>query len=689
MKSMAWRTVLPAILVFTLFAGVVFLYLLPSLDRVVMDQKRLMIRELTESAWNVLTRFEAAEQTGQMSRQQAQAAAIAQVRNLHYGQESKDYFWIIDMHPRMVVHPYRPDLEGTDLSNFGDPEGQLLFVEMVKTVKRQNSGYVNYMWQWKDDSSHIGPKLSYVKGFEPWAWILGTGVYTEDVDTEIRAIKENLNTATLLILLLISMLMFVLLRASFQAERGRLHASTALRYSEDKYRTLVESAGESIIMAIMGQGLYANTSLLHLLGYQQDEFARLDIAQIIRPTPEEIQNDRRHWQAVTDGVESPTRYEAELTCKNGHHLRVMLTLSRIVVQGQAGFMAVAARLSQPRELNIRWATNRDDLEAASRRTKDLAVLMINQGADSIEVSQMLSVSADDVVRKAVEFITAEIGPPPMPFDIMMMGSLGRSEVTLTADQDHALIYADVSVEEDPVVQSYFLNLGSRLADLLNASGYPYCPGQIMSSEPSCCRSLSSWRSVFDNWIYTLEPDDLLSAKIFFDFRSVMDEGILVPALHKHLTKTLHQHPRFFPMLAQSILRYEPPLTPFQSFSLKDTDDGHQGFDIKGVMAQIIDISRIKSLQYGITESGTMARLQALAESGHLSQQTQEETTQSYRSLLGFRLRHQAQRHANQLPVDNIIAPDALQPEQRKQLKRDFRQIKALQENLQYEFGTPL
>jgi len=139
-----------------------------------MDQKRLMIRELTESAWNVLSRFEAEERAGTMTRAEAQNAAIAQTRNLHYGQESKDYFWIIDMHPRMVVHPYRPDLEGSDLSGFEDPAGKHLFVEMVDVVREGGSGYVDYMWQWKDDSARIVPKLSYVKGFEPWGWILWT-----------------------------------------------------------------------------------------------------------------------------------------------------------------------------------------------------------------------------------------------------------------------------------------------------------------------------------------------------------------------------------------------------------------------------------------------------------------------------------------------------------------------------------
>jgi len=686
-KQMAWRTVLPAFLAILLFSGVVFFYLLPSLDRVVMDQKRLMIRELTESSWNLLARFEAEEQAGRLSRAEAQSAAIAQVRNLHYGQESKDYFWIIDMVPQMVVHPYRPDLDGTDLSKFGDHEGNLLFVEMVEVVKKDGSGYVDYMWQWKDDPERIVPKLSFVKGFTPWGWILGTGVYTEDVDLEISAIKSNLQLAAFMILAVVSMLMFLLLRASFQAERGRLRVKGALQNSEEKYRSLVESAGEAIIMAIEGEGLYANTSLLHLLGYQRSEFSLLDVGNIIRPTAEEIENKRRHWQAVSHGIETPTRYEAELVCKDGRFLRVMLTVSRIVVQGHEGFMAVAAQLSRPRELDILSADNMDDLEAASRRTADLATLMMKHDADGVQVSNLLSAGADGVVRKAIEFIVAEMGPPPTPFDIMLMGSLGRGEVTLSADQDHALIYSDVADHEAEAVQNYFLQMGTRLADLLDAAGYPYCQGKIMASEPACCQSISGWYKTFADWISSLEADDLLHAKIFFDFRSALDEDNLVPSLQEKLKQLLSDQPRFFPLLAHSIMQYTPPLNPFGKLILNDIGDARNGFDIKGVLAQVVDVARLRALQFGITEVGTLKRLTALEKDGHMTSITAREIEQSFKVLLDSRLRHQARRRANQTEVDNMIDPKELNPEQLDDLKNAFGMIKALQDNLRHEFGA--
>jgi CBS domain-containing protein len=686
MKRLVLRTVLPALLAIVLFSGVVFLYLLPSFNRVVMDQKRLMIRELTESAWNILARFEAEEQAGHLARDEAQQAAIEQVRSLHYGQQSKDYFWINDMHPRMIVHPYRPDLEGGDLSAYADPHGKLIFVEMAHTVAADGSGFVAYMWQWKDDPDRIVPKISYVKGFAPWGWIIGTGVYTEDVDAEVAAITGRLQASALAILAAVALLLYVLLRASFQAERGRQRAMVAVRGSEEKYRALVEAAGESIFMAIGGEGLFANASMLRLAGYDRDAFATLNIEQLVRPTARELETGRRHWQAVMDGLEAPTRYETELQHRDGSLVRVMLTLSRIVLQGRLGFMAVVTRLAKPRELDASTADNLDDLAAASRRTATMASLMISHGAEPLQVSRLLSANADTVVRRAIALVTREIGPAPVTYEFMVMGSLGRCEVSLLADQDHALIYPDVPPAQQAAVQDHFLDLGRRVSEVLAAAGFPICLGGIMAGEPRCCQSLSGWRDLFASWIRTPDAEELLQAKIFFDFRGLLDGGDLLPALRAHLVAEIAREPRFIHLLARSILQYEPPLSTFGGFVLEEREGVRATFDVKGVLAQIVDYARLRALQHGIDAVSTRERLAALVAQGALRPQTAEATEQAFTLLMDLRLRHQASRILGQLEPDNWIAPDALSPETRKQLKQVFAHLKALQTNLNHEFA---
>ncbi|MBK8167729.1 MAG: cache domain-containing protein [bacterium] len=689
MKRLVLRTVLPALLAIALFTGVVFVYILPAFDRVIMDQKRLMIRELTESAWNILARCQADEQAGHLTRDQAQAAAVSQVRGLHYGQGSKDYFWIIDEHPRMIVHPYRPDLEGTDLREFADPHGKRLFVEMARVVQADGSGYVSYRWQWKDDSRRIVPKLSYVKGFAPWGWIIGTGVYIEDVAAERAALVERLQTVSLAILLVVSGLLFVLLRAGFQAERARQRLAEALNLSEEKHRTLIESAGESILMAIAGERLFGNPSLLRQLGYEEAAFAGLEVGEVVLPTAAERATGRRAWQDVVSGGPAPAPYEAELRRADGTTLRVNLSLSHIEVRGKAGFMAVATRVATVRDVEPAAANTAEELAAANRRRSVMAALMLTHGTPAGEVMRLLSNQAEAVTRRSLALAEAELGPASGNYGFLLMGSVGRAEASLLTDQDHAIIHDDA-----PGLAEYCLRLGARVAELLAAAGYARCRGGIMASEPACCRAPEAWRATFSRWIHTLEADDLLQAKVFFDFRPLAhvggagDEAAMGLArdLREHLHAEIATQPRFCHLLARSILACEPPLSPFGSFVLESLDGRHATFDIKGVLAQVVDIARLRALQHGVRAVGTVARLESLAAAGALKPTTTEATIAAFRFLQDLRLRHQAAQVLAQVEADNRLEPATLTPAEQAELKRALGHVKALQAAVDHDFA---
>jgi methyl-accepting chemotaxis protein len=132
--------------------------------------------------------------SGAMSDADARAAAAAAIGKIRYA--GSEYLWINDMGPRMVMHPIRPELNGQSLSANKDPEGKLLFVEMVAVVKASGAGYVDYLWP-KPGSKEPEPKRSFVKGFEPWGWVMGSGVYVDDV----RAVaRRDANFALVLVL---------------------------------------------------------------------------------------------------------------------------------------------------------------------------------------------------------------------------------------------------------------------------------------------------------------------------------------------------------------------------------------------------------------------------------------------------------------------------------------------------------
>jgi PAS domain S-box-containing protein/putative nucleotidyltransferase with HDIG domain len=288
------RIVLPALLTILLFVIAIFFILLPQLEESFLARKKEMIKELTETTWSLLSTYRERELNGELTRAEAQKRAILRIHNLRYGPEKKDYFWINDMVPRMVMHPYRADLDGKNVSHFQDENGKYLFVEFVKMVQKQGAGYVDYLWQWKDDASKISPKMSYIKGFEPWGWIIGTGIYIDDVHAEISAIRIKLTAISVTILLIVSLLSLYSIRQTMLADRERLGIfkerealMKSLEESKERYRNLIETTSDWIWEADCdGKYTYSSPRVTDLLGYLPGEIVGKTLADIVSPQQE-------------------------------------------------------------------------------------------------------------------------------------------------------------------------------------------------------------------------------------------------------------------------------------------------------------------------------------------------------------------------------------------------------------------
>ncbi|WP_171580418.1 methyl-accepting chemotaxis protein [Bradyrhizobium australiense] len=165
------------------FAGLLGLTFLESreLASSLHQQKQIELRHLGELALGIVKEEHAAAQKGDVPAAEAQKRAMARIAALRYG--NNDYYWINDMHPKMVMHPIKPEMNGSDLSTYKDPNGKLLFVDFVTTVRKDGSGFVPYEWP-KPGFDKPQPKLSYVVGFAPWNWVIGTGVYIDDLKAQ-------------------------------------------------------------------------------------------------------------------------------------------------------------------------------------------------------------------------------------------------------------------------------------------------------------------------------------------------------------------------------------------------------------------------------------------------------------------------------------------------------------------------
>ena len=360
------RILLPVVLTVALFVGTIFLLILPILQDRMMNDKREMIRELTETAWSVLDAYRKKEISGQMSPADARRRAVEELRRLRYGPESKDYFWINDMHPYLIMHPYRPDLEGKDISGFSDPNGKKLFVEFVKTVKNGRAGYVDYQWQWKDDPQRIVPKISYVKGFEPWGWIIGTGIYVEDVRAEIAAITRRLTAVCLAILLLIiGLSSYVIWQSAGSQHRQRL-ADEALRESEEKYRLLAETAREFILAFEPGGRItYVNRAWREASGFDTAEMLAMTIFGIMPLDEKPTFQDR--LDLLYSGGTAPDLFETGLTVKSGERIPVEATLASLMDGGKTVRVFITARdITEKKQAESQARLHREQLFQADK-----------------------------------------------------------------------------------------------------------------------------------------------------------------------------------------------------------------------------------------------------------------------------------------------------------------------------------
>ena len=196
-----------------------------NLATALQEQRQSELAHLTQTALSIAREEYDAIARDKVAPDVAQKKAAERIGKLRYG--SGDYFWINDMGPKMVMHPVKPELNGQNLADNKDPNGKRLFMEMVDVVKRQGAGVVDYMWP-KPGKDAPQPKLSYVAGFEPWGWIIGTGVYVDDLEAQMWESKRGVFIAAMLVMLIIGSITLIIARRMSSALASMSGALTEL-----------------------------------------------------------------------------------------------------------------------------------------------------------------------------------------------------------------------------------------------------------------------------------------------------------------------------------------------------------------------------------------------------------------------------------------------------------------------------
>ena len=909
MNKFYFRIIVPTILSILLFILSIFFIILPRFQQNIMNGKREMIKELTNSAWSILAKYENDERKGLLTQEDAKKTAASRIQYLRYGEENKDYFWITDMTPIMIMHPFRPDLNGEDLTNFKDPHGKRLFVEFVNTVKKSDHGYVDYMWQWKDDAKKIVPKLSYVKLFKPWGWIIGTGVYIEDVKKEINALTKRLLWISTGITFLLAFLLFFISQQSLKIERKRIAAEKNLNESKEKYRTLVEAATEGLIMLTDGKISFANNIISQMTGFDAEELINMSISEILSENNskdilkmfsskiidesqfeinlkkktggfietiitstsavfndqsvniiivkdisldktfniygldyqklisamnvglfraslaskgkfifanetavrilgfrnfkelseahiiglmEDI-NDRKNlrdiiakngyiknrilkirkknnetvYVSVTlvaltnditkgficDGIiDDITLQENEksetdkliiqlksrnfmieqsiheyteplctlqmeatiddvmkvfqkkntdhvlLTKNNKEYLGIitnsdiqkrvlafslltdnpayLIMSSPIVYLSENASVYEAILLAEERKINhlvlrsdtgevsgvfklneiyiklknsltfiyndIEQAETSEELKRCYKEMLMLVKPLISSDISVSYITHITSLFSDAVISRIINLAISELGPAPAKFSFICLGSEGRREETLYTDQDNAIIYENVTKDKEAIVNEYFSKLAGQICDTLDYIGYSYCQGNIMAKNSQWCQPIAVWEQYFANWINTPEPQNLLDATIFFDFRNIYGEESLTSQLYEVIQALIKQRAVFLYHLAHN------------AFNTRLSQITSDLLNLKVAIAPIVMFARIYCLQNNINTTNTAERLLILKAKNIIKEATIDEIIYVYNYLMKLRFKNQHYLLGKDLPLSNQL-----------------------------------
>lgn len=175
-----------------------------------MNEKYAQTKHVVETASGVLTHFYTLQQSGDLSKEDAQRYAMETIKVTRYSET--EYFWINDYSATMVMHGVNSSLDGKNLSDLEDQNGKKLFSEFVRIVKTQDAGFVDYLWP-KPGSEKPIEKISYVQGFEPWGWIIGSGIYLDDVDAQFQEEAVKLGVISSIIVLIALLISFLIMRS--------------------------------------------------------------------------------------------------------------------------------------------------------------------------------------------------------------------------------------------------------------------------------------------------------------------------------------------------------------------------------------------------------------------------------------------------------------------------------------------
>jgi methyl-accepting chemotaxis protein len=302
-------------------------------------------QHVVQTASGLLSYYHDQETAGTLTRDAAQKQALTAIRGLRYDQS--DYFWINDLTPMMVMHPTNPKLEGQNLSAIRDPDGFAVFNEMVAIAKSKGAGMVDYRWP-KPGASDPVAKTSYVKLFEPWGWILGSGVYVDDVQSEFQGQVIKASVIGLAIALIMALLVILIARSIVRPLQETVNAMANIASGESDLTRSLDTHGQDEVTQLAHHFNAFTAKLRRVIGDLQISASALgqsssDLGNDATQAQQRSQQQSQQMELVATAINEVT-YGVQDVAKNAEHAAAEMRDAE--AQAQQGQINIDGSLQQ-------------------------------------------------------------------------------------------------------------------------------------------------------------------------------------------------------------------------------------------------------------------------------------------------------------------------------------------------------
>jgi len=369
---------------------------------------------------------------------------------------------------------------------------------------------------------------------------------------------------------------------------------------------------------------------------------------------------------------------------NVHHLPVLKNGRPLGVVALSDIIHYESRNSLFVVGNIFRQNSVDDLAALTGDVRACFTRMVAEDANSRMIGAAMAVIGRSFKQRLLELAEAELGPPPVPYCFLALGSMARQEQLIVTDQDNALILDN---SFDPARHDdYFKALATIVCDGLARCGYSYCTGGVMATNPKWRQPLKVWEGYFTDWIERPTPQGLLDSGIFFDLDGVWGETGWADGLRCLIVRKAKASPRFLACMARNALQRTPPLGFFKDFVMES--DGRHSNTInmkRRGTAPLADLVRVHALAVGSHARNSFERLRDIIDANILPRGRGQDLHDALEFISMVRIRHQAEDLAAGREPDNSIEPEHLSAFERKSLRDAFLILAHAQSFLKFRY----